>query len=161
MQNEAIKFLDKLFIKLADNGLDISSYPIDHLCYRTSSEENYQKSKNYFSEKGKLLIESLVGGRMIATYKLDTPLIYRHFQIPLIEVPAPKAFRINQEGFEHIEVVISESFAEFKRKYPHIRFLTHAEGKEINPDIEIDFGDCAIKFHHQSLEEVIRYESQL
>ena len=55
-------------------ALDKSAY-IDHICYRTSSSDNYEKSKNQISTIAILLIESQVNGRNIATYRLNEPII--------------------------------------------------------------------------------------
>lgn len=161
MIDSAYKFLDKLFLLLEENKIDISSWEIDHLCYRTSSLENYHEIKNIFSKLGKLLIESDVNGRDIATYKLFEPVIFRNYIIPLVEVPAPKAGRKTAEGWEHIEVVIDINFDDLINKYDYLKFDTKALSKELNPELVFKFNDCSIKFHHQSLEEVIRIESEI
>jgi predicted metalloenzyme YecM len=154
-------FLAKIFDKLKKAKVDISRWPIDHICYRTSSSENYSEIKEKFSPLGKLLIESEINGRPIATYKLNRPIVFDNNIIDVIEVPSPKAGIITPEGLEHIEVVIDISFDELIALYPNIKFETKARSKPINPDIEINFGDCAIKFHHQTLEAVIAYEISL
>ncbi len=153
-------FLDNLFIQLQSIGMDLNGKVIDHICYRTSSLENYQAAKEKASLLGELLIESEVNGRPIATYKLDRPIAYKDWVIPLIEVPAPKKGKLTPQGFEHIEVVITESFTSLIERYPHLSFNTKALTKEINPDIELELKGCAIKFHHQTLEEIIEFEKQ-
>lgn len=161
MIEQAPIFLARVFSEIENANIDLKDWLIDHICYRTSSEENYQESKNYFANLGELLIESEVNGRLIATYKLDEPIKYRDYIIPLVEVPAPKKGKITFEGFEHIEVVIDCSFEDILEAYPHCSFETKGTSKELNPELEIEFGDCAIKFHHQSLEEVIEIEKQI
>lgn len=154
-------FLDKVFTVLKAEAIDLNDWEIDHLCYRTSSIRNYEEMKDYFSKHGELLIEGQVNGRNIATYKLKNPIVYKQYRIPLIEVPAPKAGRAIDEGWEHIEVVIDISFEEIISKYPKLDFDTKALGKSLNPELVIKFENCSIKFHHQSLEEVIKIEKAL
>ena len=158
MIDQAYIFLDKIFSILDEKKIKIGSWEIDHLCYRTSSLENYEKIKSDFSALGELLIESDVNGRDIATYKLHKPVVYKSYTIPLVEVPAPKDGRVTPEGWEHIEVVINVSFDEFMKNYPEIKFDTKALSKNLNPELVIKFDDCSIKFHHQSLEKVIAIE---
>ncbi len=155
------QFLNKIFDHLEKANIDLSSWEIDHLCYRTSSYKNYEEMKLEFSQLGELLVEGNVNGRPIATYKLMKPIIYKDKVIPLVEVPAPKMGVETPEGLEHIEVVIDKSFEEFMNIHKDITFHTKALSKKLNPELEIEFEDCAIKFHHQSLEEVIRIEKEL
>lgn len=161
MQEKAKLFLDELFKEIEKSQIDLKNWPIDHICYRTSSLENYEQSKQYFSQFGELLIESPVNGRLIATYKLKNPISYKEYQIPLVEVPAPKTGKVTAEGFEHIEVVIDCPFSEIMEKYTHCHFDKKGLNKELNAELEIIFENCAIKFHHQSLEDVILIEKGL
>ena len=134
---------------------------IDHVCYRTLTEENYKKIKNYFRTRGKLLVESMVGGRMIATYEFEHAIEFKGFKIPLIEVPAPKIGSHYREGFEHIEVVLKENFESFIAKYPKLKFDLSAQDKELNAEIRVKLDQfISVKFHHQSLKEVIEIEKK-
>jgi predicted metalloenzyme YecM len=160
MINQAYLFLDKIFSILNEKKINIEKWEIDHLCYRTTDLENYEKIKNDFSKLGDFLIESEVNGRNIATYRLNSPVVYKGYTIPLVEVPAPKNGKPPVEGWEHIEVVIDIGFDELMKKYPEIDFDTKALSKELNPELVIKFGDCAIKFHHQSLDDVIKIEKK-
>ncbi|MBT3982333.1 MAG: hypothetical protein HOE90_13325 [Bacteriovoracaceae bacterium] len=160
MLTKAHTFLDKIFHTLKSNSINIENLEIDHICYRTSSAENYLQIKSVFAELGECLIESEVGGRPIATYKLNEPISYKGRNIALVEVPAPKNGKVTPEGYEHIEVVIDTSFEEIMKKYPHSNFDQKGLSKKINPELVIKFSDCAIKFHHQSLEKVIEMEKK-
>ena len=152
-------FLSETFKLLAKHEVDLKGLTIDHVCYRTLTEENYTKIKKYLRSYGKLLVESMVGGRMIATYEFNYPVEFQGFVIPLIEVPAPKVGSHYREGFEHIEVVISESFESFMTKYPKLKFDISAQDKELNAEIRIKLDQfISVKFHHQSLKEVIEIE---
>ena len=65
------------------------------------------------------------------------------------------------EGYEHIEVVIKESFEAFMKAHCHLTFKTKAIVKELNPEIEVELPSGSVKFHHQSLEKVIQIENEL
>jgi len=158
IESQSIKFLDKLFTHLHDANINIGHWEIDHLCFRTSTDDKYEEAKKYFSQKGECLIESEVNGRLIATYKLHSPIRYKEWIIDLIEVPAPKPHKVTMDGFEHIEVVIDQPFSDIIQGHPHIKFQKKGLQKELNPELEIEFTDCAIKFHHKSLEHIINIE---
>lgn len=111
-----------------------------------------------FAELGDLLIESPVNGRLISTFKLKEPIVFHQWTIELVELPAPKPGKQTVEGFEHIEVVVDTSFESLKEKFGHCRFDEGGLKKSFNQELEIDFGDKAIKFHHLSLESVIELE---
>ena len=155
------EFLDRVFTQIEKALINLHSWEIDHICYRTSSLLNYEDAKKYFSKLGILLIEGDVNGRPIATYKLSNPISYKNYIIPLIEVPAPKSGKETPEGFEHIEIVIDVPFDEILDMYPHCQFEKKGLSKKLNPELEIEFEDCAIKFHHLSLEKVIEIEKEL
>ena len=158
LEKESKEFLEKIFTNLDRAHIDIGHWEIDHLCYRTSTDEQYDDAKKYFAQKGECLIESEVNGRLIATYKLYKPIHYKNWVIDLVEVPAPKPNKLTLDGFEHIEVVIDQPFSKIINQYPMIDFETKGLQKELNPELEIEFEDCAIKFHHKSLEHIINIE---
>ena len=158
LNDKAMFFLNNIFEEIESQRIDLSTWKIDHLCYRVSSNKNYEKMKGVMASFSTLLSEAKISGRPISTYKLNEPIVYKNYIIELIEVPAPKMGAQTIEGFEHIEVVTSESFDEIMENYPQLNFETKALSKKINPELVIKFGDCSLKFHHQSLEDVIKQE---
>lgn len=102
-----------------------------------------------------LLSENIVSGRNISTFKLKSPIIYNDRRISIIEIPSPKDWNKYEDWFEHIEFVIGVSFQEFMDKYPNIDFITKDLTKVSNPDIKIKYSVWSVKFHHNSLENVI------
>ena len=157
-QAEANAFLDRLFQILKENKVDLGHDEIDHLCYRTNSLDHYQSICQQMTNFSQLLIESPVKGRMISTFKLSTPIEYHGRSIDLVEVPAPKPGKTTVEGFEHIEVVTSQSFSDLKNKYSYLKMDLGGLEKDFNQELEIEFQNCAVKFHHYSLEQVIELE---
>lgn len=156
---QAIDFLERLFLKLDDFKIEISTHwDIDHLCYRVESVARYEELKKHFLNFGKLLIESEINGRPIATFKLNSAIVYKDWVLDVVELPSPKASRLTAEGFEHVEVVCDLSFSELIKKYDHLKLDTAGLNKDFNQELEIKLGEVNLKFHHISLESVIRIE---
>ncbi len=156
----AIQFLNLLFDEVSSKQIDLNFIEIDHLCFRTESDEDYKKVCEDFSQFGELLIEAPVGGRLISTYKFHEAFQYKDLSIPLIEIPAPKKGKLTKRGFEHIEMVVEDDFSNLIKKYSHLKLETNALSKELNPELELELDSGAIKFHHQSLEKVIEIEKK-
>lgn len=156
--NEASLFLEKLFFELKEKTVSFEKWDIDHLCFRTESLEHYEKIKTDFALFSDLLIESPVNGRPIATYKLKKAWRFQQHFIDLIEVPAPKPNKVVRPGFEHIEVVYPFSFHEIQKRYPELNFEDNKNHKKFNPELVANLKAGDIKFHHQSLENVIHIE---
>lgn len=155
---EAIDFLEQAWKRLSPYQGELSKLSIDHLCYRTTSLTHYEQAKRFFGELGIELIESMIGGRPIATYKLHRPVVFHGFQIDLVEVPAPKESKPTLAGLEHLEFVIPYSFDWVREVFAGERLSEKGASKLLNPEIEVGFENFAIKFHHKSLEEVIAIE---
>lgn len=152
-------FFNELDRELKSNNISFDNdWWIDHLCYRTSSLEEYNKLKEQFSTQHYFLVESQVGGRMICSFRLKTPVKYKNFEIPLIELPAPKENKDTLSGYEHIEIVCKNSFEDLRKRFSNLNLDTKALSKQINPELVIQFEKIAIKFHHQSLEDIINFE---
>lgn len=155
----AIDFLGKLFSTLDEKQIKIAEHwDIDHLCYRVDSLKRYEELKKSFSDFGKLLIESDVNGRPIATFKLNFCVSFRHWSIDVVELPAPKPSKTTPEGFEHIEVVCDLPFSQLEESFKHLKLDLGGLKKDFNQEFEIDLGLRNIKFHHLCLESVIRLE---
>ena len=133
-------------------------WDVDHLCYRVDSEARYLSMKALLGGLGRMLAESEVNGRPIATYRLHLPIEHGDWRIDLVELPAPKLFKTTVEGFEHIEVVADESFDQIQRRFLQADFEHGGMSKLFNPELELRLSGAAVKFHHLSLESVIRLE---
>lgn len=158
------QFLDELTSNIEKTWIDISNLFLDHICYRTSSNEDYENKKNIISEWWwDLLIESMIWWRLIATYKLFDPIVYKKRIIGILELPAPKPDAKHITGWEHVEFVIPESLESFYLKHSHkVDFIVKWLAKKYNADLEIEFKPwVACKFHTQSLEKVIANEKSL
>jgi len=150
-------FLDHIFAYLSEKGIAVDRYELDHICYRVETEEKYQQLKKALTNLGALLTVSQIGGRAIASIKLTEPIIYQHRKIEVVELPAPKKGSFYKEGFEHIEFVIDVSFDDFMKTHAPLNFITKDLKKSVNQGVTLKETDFSVKFHHHTLEYVIRY----
>lgn len=155
---DPVDFLEKLFYMLEDIGLDVEKYPLDHLCYRVETMNEYREKKMALEAFGTLLIESMVNGRLISTFKLTEPIVFKNRKIDLIELPSPKSGHKYKSGLEHVEFVTKDPLHKIVDRYPQYAFEVFGIHKKVNADITLKLGDYCIRFHNQSLEDVIKAE---
>lgn len=154
-------FLNGLFAALAEDRIDVSSYELDHLCYRVVELKRYEELKDQLTLLGSLLGENIIGGRPIATFQLQEPIHYRERKIQVLELPAPKSGRNYPEGYEHVEFVIDQPFEAFMAQYPKLKFETKGINKLVNADIQLQYQGFGVKFHRQSLANVIARQQSI
>jgi predicted metalloenzyme YecM len=154
-------FLDRIFEYLAAQKMNAAHWEMDHICYRVETLDRYEALKKQIGSIGHLLIESEIGGRAIATFKLNQAFTYKNRSIDCLELPAPKTGSFYKEGFEHVEFVIDQNFENFIQQYPNLNFITKDLKKAINKGVTLKETDFSIKFHHQSLEKVIELEKEI
>lgn len=158
---DPIAFLDELFSKISDIELKVDQYELDHLCFRVQSVSEYKSKKEELKLFGALLVESMVNGRLISTFKLNDPIVYKNRKIFLIELPSPKSSHSYAGGLEHVEFVTKEPLHKIMERYPQYSFEAFGIHKKINADITLKLGEYCIRFHNQSLEEVIKLEKRM
>jgi predicted metalloenzyme YecM len=139
----ATEFLSKLreqvptFLKnieltlMVEYNLDVSDFEADHICWRTSTAEEYTELVTHLKQCSdiELLVESVIGGRLIATFQLKYSIPVQRFYdvktttktnnndkessyfryIDTIEIPSPKMTSQYKSGLEHVEFVIPAS----------------------------------------------------
>jgi len=161
-RTQAHHFLKELELQLIEVGIldEILFQDVDHLCFRTETESDYRRTCADFRKFSDLLIESIIGGRPISTFKLKEPIAWKDQIIDIVEVPAPKLGKKVRRGFEHIEALISESFDSFMAKHSSLKFDMRGAKKPLNPEIELMTRVGAVKFHHIPLESVVRVEKK-
>jgi predicted metalloenzyme YecM len=140
-------------------GMDVSTFFLDHCCYRTESTLQYSHLKLLLLRISVLLVESEIGSRPIATFKLNNPIICKHLNryrsINIIELASPKLKSYYPSGLEHVEFVINPTcLLDFKNKYLHMKWNLKGMSKDINPDLRLDFDGFSVKFHSDSLEVI-------
>lgn len=148
-------FLRKLFAALTESGVDVSRFPLDHLCYRVENGDRYRALRNVLDQEGILLGEHLIGRRPIATYRLNRPFHFEERSIDVLELPAPKPDSPYPEGYEHAEFIVDEKLMAFTQRYPKLTWDRSGIGKDINADVRLRFDGFSVKFHRCSLADVI------
>jgi ubiquitin-conjugating enzyme E2 J2 len=183
LRKDVPPFVTGIALELSDKmGIDVSHKQADHVCWRTETFQEYSElvdALRTLPDDCTLLVESVVGGRPIATFRLMDPICANpNYTIDVIEIPSPKSGRPYKTGLEHVEFVICNHQStmnddkhrtvldEFVRKHPDLDWDLKARDKEINPDVALpvkltDFGTCCVKFHLTSLANVIEAEKQL
>lgn len=148
-------FLDKVFGNLKTAGFDNDEFQeLDHIAYRVENLEAYAEIKQKLIDFSKAYSDEDFNGRPVLVCQLKTPLVYNEFKIEGIEVLAPRENNKFKDGLEHAEFVVKNTLENILEKHKNIKFNLSAYSREINPELIIDFGDCAVKFHKQSLLEV-------
>lgn len=130
---------------------------VDHLCYRAATLPEYLALREALARHGILLVEGMIGGRPIATYRLHQPVCWQGGSVPCIELAAPKPGRSHQAGLEHIELVVP-SLHELVTAHPNLPFKTSNIEDGRNPDVGLMLPSGQIKFHLRDLSEVIDEE---
>lgn len=156
------EFLNDILSRVDDQGFDVKDFiQIDHMCYRTTSMENYLQKKDELASVATLLGETLINDRPISTFRLLSPVIHGQWRIDAIELPAPKAGKDVPEGLEHIEFVLYDDIPTFLKKYEGKPFEMRAADRGINPEIGLKLRDYTVKFHLLNLPTVMYLEHKL
>jgi predicted metalloenzyme YecM len=164
--------------------MDLAMRQADHVCYRTGSILQYSTLVNSLraaTDDFRILTESVVGGRLISTFKLTTPITINTTDgnriIDVIEIPSPKVGSPYHAGLEHVEFVIGDesqkspmsseahhvALTDWICRYPAVSWSSKALDKVCNPDVSTrlgipKYGTIAVKFHLLPLEDVIKFE---
>jgi predicted metalloenzyme YecM len=155
-------FVDNVNRGLSECGIDRGELAMmDHICYRVETIERYDEMKRKLGEVARLLGESEVSGRLIATYECDVPLETGGWIIPCIELPQPKESSPYPEGLEHVELVTVSGLDLFEAKHSDLPFDHAGMSKTINPELGLKHAGISVKFHEQPLGAVVRIEKRL
>lgn len=150
--------LHRLFVALRGDGIDVRAFELDHVCYRVADMGRYEALRSMLAQHGTLLSEHVIGGRPIATFRLNEPFLFEGRSIEVIELPAPKHGSDYAEGFEHAEFVVDQEPLAFAKHYPTLRWELSGASKAINADVRLNYDGFSVKFHERKLEEVIAAE---
>ena len=149
-------FLDRIFVHITSDNIDVSSYILDHICYRVETMTEYESMKLLFQERWTLLIENIIWWRPIATYNLYEPIGYKDRTIHTIELPSPKEWSQYPTGWEHAEFAVGEDWWSLMEIYPTVNWDTRSMWKAINPELSRKYSDwLSIKFHEHPLDYII------
>ena len=154
------KFLDIVHENLRKTKIDVSAFYVDHIAYRTTSAEDYEKLKNDLFTYGEALSEKIIRDRRVAIMKLHEPLQYKGMQIRFFEILAPAKDNVYRKGLEHAEFVVDIPLYDMMQRYPSHSFIY--KDRKINAELVLKFpNNVNIKFHEKPIDEVIAIEKKL
>jgi predicted metalloenzyme YecM len=155
-------FINKISAGLTATGIERSELAMmDHICYRVETEQRYTEMLQALSKLAKLLGESVVSGRKIATFELNSHIKVAGWTVPYLELPAPKAGSPYPDGLEHAELVVIGGLDRFAKKHSNLTFDTKGMSKDLNPELGLKTNLLSVKFHEQPLGAVVRIEKRL
>lgn len=138
-------------------GVDVTSFQLDHVGYQASTDEDYDRLRVEFDKLGNRVSEEIVGGRRVGIYELQTPLTYKQYVIPAIELVAPKEGQVCPSALEHVEFVITGDFQSFMKKYPNIKWDATKINQPMFPMITLKLtGTTQVKFHLTPVLDIIK-----
>jgi predicted metalloenzyme YecM len=145
-------FLDKLMNEIVSRGIDVSNLEMDHLGYRVSSLEEYEKLTPEFMKLGEKVHENDVRGRMVSIYKLNEPWVYMNYRISAVELIGPKEGEELVAGYEYAEFVLKEDFKSFMKKYSEVDWDITTMKVPDFPMIKLKLNDSMrAKFHMENV----------
>lgn len=179
LQTQTEVFTDKLINALDELGIrDIcKDLEIDHICVRLKEAADVENLKRELEVVGQIISAVNVNGREIMIIQLNKPISLGYWQTHGIELPNPKPNHTYQDGWEHVEFVLSsvENTMEsvrraFMDRFPHLNIgqlkeaysysedEPHADGDQLsNPTIGLKINGVGIKFHANPIQKVVGY----
>ena len=149
-------FLAELEQGMLEHGLALSLGPMDHVCVRAAHNQDYLDLRTRLAEFGEVLVEGMIAGRPIITFRLTHAIPSAFGPIPCLELAAPKAGKTHTLGLEHGEIVVP-SLTQLLDDYPWIPF-NRSRLTCSTPELTLPMGPYQIKFHEQSLADTIARE---
>ncbi|WP_237332730.1 VOC family protein [Zobellella iuensis] len=149
-------FFEQLARGLQEHGLPLALGPMDHICYRAESNDQYLELRQALATEGDCLVEGMIAGRPIITFRLHQPLAGPFGPVPCLELAAPKPGKTHLHGLEHGEIVVPE-LEQLLRDYPAVPFDTRGLAQH-PPELTLALAPYQLKFHLQSLADTIAAE---
>ncbi len=135
------KFIDEIYNRVANLGIDIESLKIDHLGYQAESPKDYNDQVSLISTCTTKISENIVGGRKVGVFQLQNHLEYQNQTFNIIEIFEPREGQIVKSAWEHIEFLVESTLEEFMNKYPNITWDISALDREEFPMLILLLGD--------------------
>lgn len=149
-------FLAELEQGMLEHGLALSLGPMDHVCVRAAHNQDYLDLRTRLAEFGEVLVEGMIAGRPIITFRLTHAIPSAFGPIPCLELAAPKAGKPHTPGLEHGEIVVP-SLTQLLLDYPWAPF-NRSGLSSTTPELTLPMGPYQIKFHCHSLANIIAAE---
>jgi predicted metalloenzyme YecM len=141
--------------RLADRGIDISSYSLSHIAVRVPEWDQYVQVRTQLERHAVANRENVWNGRPISLIVLAEPLeVLGGKGVPLIELIPPVHQRVYKMGLEHLGVVVGDTFDAFVEAHKPVLTGQQFQGPASTPDpVYILFEDFThVKFYRMSLQ---------
>lgn len=155
-------FLDIVLEDLKFINIDVTSYEIDHIAYRSTTSDSFKELGEKLKTVAKRINRNTIRNRFIDIYEFNTPLIYNGRSVKFIELTAPAEGDIFKEGLEHVEFIVNNTnLFDFVKKHNNLDWNLSAIDREIGADIGVRLkSGYGAKFKTMSMPEIIRLESE-
>lgn len=97
-------FVKDILTYIQSSGVSLDVFEIDHVAYKNSNTENYEKVRKDFG-KEVFIYESVISNRRIAISKFRDPVKVEGKIIKYIEIFEPKPDKITEDKLDHIEII--------------------------------------------------------
>ena len=116
----AVEMFDRF---LSDYDLRVAVVA-DHICYKVSSPENFERMRRVFEGENKWLYQAIISGRRIATIRTHQTLETSAGGINLVELSDQKPDGSQTDGFDHIEI--------YPTLITYRELVAHLKGRGLN-----------------------------
>lgn len=170
-------FADRLTAALQVLGIlnECRGLDIDHICVRLKNTADVDELKQEISAAGQIVSSTQVNGREISIIQLNEPLAIGGWSTSGIELPYPKPSHAYEDGWEHVEFVLSgvENTMPgvrnaFIKAFPNLLLETlraryfysedapqAANDQMSNPTIAFKVNGVGLKFHAKPIQEIV------
>ena len=145
--------------RLRGRGIDITPYPLSHLCVRVADWDLYVHQRTLLERHARTNRENVWNGRPISLIVLAEPLeLLDGKPCARIELIPPVHQRVYRMGLEHLGVVVGEEFDEFSREHRAVLTGQQFQSADVDP-VYVLFEDFThVKFYRRSFFDVVEDE---
>jgi predicted metalloenzyme YecM len=145
--------------RLLGRGIDITPYPLSHLCVRVADWDFYVHQRTLLERHARTNRENVWNGRPISLIVLAEPLeVLDGKPCARIELIPPVHQRVYRMGLEHLGVVVGEEFDEFSREHRAVLTGQQFQSADVDP-VYVLFEDFThVKFYRRSFFDVVEDE---
>ena len=148
--------------RLATLGIDIAPYELSHLAYRVPEWDQYLHVRGLLERHAVANRENVWNGRPISLIvPTAPPEVLDGKVVPLIELLAPPHQRVYKMGFEHLGIVVGDTFDAFVETHKPVLTGQQFQGPNSTPDpVYILFEDFTnVKFYRLSLKASVELDA--
>lgn len=147
--------------RLQSLGIGTFGLEVSHLAFRTATLPDYLDVRREFESISSANLENIWNGKPISKLLLRQPLyLAPGTTAPLIELLPPTRGRVHKTGWEHIGIVIGETFADFGKAHAQQFTGQQDQGPYCQPYF-IAFPDqTSVKFYRVGMHDVCILEGR-